>query len=156
MSQSKHNPQSERGYTVVRAGWPVGPWDFETDRTAWKDEATGLDCLIVRSTIGALCGYVGIGPDHPWHGLNWSDIEDRYGVDVHGGLTFTAAGDDLIRDARMWWIGFDCGHCMDATPGLLAVGLCAVDSTAYRDMEFVKAETAKLAGQIAAGKAPDR
>jgi len=32
-------------------------WENEPNRKHFVDEATGLDCLIVRSPTNALCGY---------------------------------------------------------------------------------------------------
>lgn len=52
---------------------PAGPWDAEPDKVQWIDEETGLDCLIVRNRLGALCGYVGVGPDHPYHGIEYNE-----------------------------------------------------------------------------------
>lgn len=54
---------------VDKTGWGPGPWNDEPDKRQWQDEATGLPCLIVRGPVGALCGYVGVPPDHPAYGL---------------------------------------------------------------------------------------
>src|SRR5690606_28176723 len=54
-----------------RTGWPSGPWDGEPDKAVWVDETTGLDCMIVRGPVGALCGYVGVKEGHPWHGRSY-------------------------------------------------------------------------------------
>jgi hypothetical protein len=54
---------------------------------------------------------------------------------------------------RVWWLGFDCAHCYDLSPGLRrmldehGVGSRLRDET-YRDIEFVKAEIASLAKQL--------
>jgi hypothetical protein len=56
--------------------YPAGPWDNEPDKAQWIDEATGLDCLIVRNKMGSLCGYVGVASDHPWHGKAYSECMD--------------------------------------------------------------------------------
>jgi hypothetical protein len=54
--------------------WPAGPWLEEPDKIQWIDEATGLDCLIVRqSESGHLCGYAGVPPGHPLHGAPHSE-----------------------------------------------------------------------------------
>jgi hypothetical protein len=128
---------------------PRGPWDDEPDKAQWIDEATGLDCLIVRNPIGALCGYVGVPENHPWHGKDYSDClrpdcdsDDSWshydhspgaGVDVHGGLTFAAAchpseeGEshgichvpEPGRPDNVWWFGFDCAHAYDLAPGMV-------------------------------------
>lgn len=46
--------------------WGNGAWVDEPDKAQWRDEATGLPCLLVRNQLGALCGYVGVYPDHPY------------------------------------------------------------------------------------------
>lgn len=56
-----------------RAKWGAGPWSNEPDKAQWTDAATGLPCLIVRNRLGALCGYVGVATDHPWHGKSYHD-----------------------------------------------------------------------------------
>ena len=57
-------------------------------------------------------------------------------VDVHGGLTFSAAG----KTDGMWWLGFDCAHCDDSS---------YPDSPNYRDQPYVEAECRALAEQLA-------
>lgn len=130
--------------TVDKTCWRDGPWRDEPDKAQWVDERTGLDCLIVRGPVGALCGYVGVGPDHPWHGRDYSegtpteDEPDGYyaedcpalALDVHGGITYAARcreGDDESvgvchvplpgRPTNVWWFGFDCAHAWDIAPG---------------------------------------
>ena len=56
---------------VKRNGWAAGPWDGEADRIEWR--SNGVPCLIVRNSIGALCGYAAVTPDHPWYGKDYSD-----------------------------------------------------------------------------------
>jgi hypothetical protein len=52
--------------------WGEGPWQNEPDRLEWTDQETGLHCLIIRTNIsGSLCGYVGVEPSHPAHGLDY-------------------------------------------------------------------------------------
>lgn len=59
-------------YTVDKSTWGPGPWQSEPDKLQWKDEATGLACLIVRSDVsGSLCGYVGVPSTHPAYGLSY-------------------------------------------------------------------------------------
>ena len=82
-----------------KAEWPHGPWTDEPDKVQWIDEATGLDCLIVRNGSGALCGYVGVAPEHPLHGVDYDDDAcPRF--DVHGGLTFA---DSCTEPTRELW-----------------------------------------------------
>jgi hypothetical protein len=90
----------------------AGKWGQEPDKLEWTDYITGLECLIVRNPMGALCGYVGVPIGHPWYGLGYSsdwcpqDCPERYSYGdgemsscythspesqtrVHGGLTFS-------------------------------------------------------------------
>jgi hypothetical protein len=85
--------------TVDKSTWPRGAWDQEPDKVQWIDEATGLDCLIVRNGGGALCGYVGVGPSHPSHQQDYNDVD----VDVHGGLTFSDTCADASRENFVRW-----------------------------------------------------
>lgn len=57
---------------VDRTGWGDGAWNSEPDKIEFRDETTGYPCLIVRNRSGALCGYVGVPPQHPLHGLEYS------------------------------------------------------------------------------------
>jgi hypothetical protein len=142
-----------------------GPWTDEPDKAQWVDEATGLDCLIVRNRLGALCGYVGVPPEHPAHGKDYYDMPD---IEVHGGLTYAdrcqeGAEEHGIchvpepgRPADVWWFGFDCGHCWDLVPGIAdalgSIGRSPYrgDREVYRDFTYVQAEVAQLARQLAA------
>lgn len=129
------------------------PWNAEPDKAQWIDEATGLDCLIVRGPLGALCGYVGLPPNHPWHGTD----ADHVDAAVHGGLNYAApcqehAGERAIchvpepgRPADVWWLGFDCAHAGDLNP---ITGPITGDEV-YRDFAYVQAEVARLAAQLA-------
>lgn len=122
---------------VDKSQWARGEWDSEPDKVQWSDQSTGLPCLIVRGPAGALCGYVGVAPAHPWHGRHYDDCklyavpEGEYDPeaypDVHGGLTF-AGGCSHGEPARsichtpspgepddIWWLGFDCSHSGDLT-----------------------------------------
>lgn len=119
------------------------PWLTEPDREEWTS-AGGSKCLIRRGYFGAWCGYVGIDPGHPWHGLGLFDIP----AIVHGGCAWSGP---LGPEGSQWWIGFDCGHAWDIQPGLLA--LCP-DHTwpgcEYRDLAYVRRETNELAAQTEA------
>ncbi len=159
---------TERTWTFVnRDGWPSGGWDSEPDKVQWIDSATGLDCLIHRNPSGALCGYVGVPPGHPYHGKHYQDIAywdeeaDRpAGPRPHGGLTFaegcgesdesTGRGICHIpepgRPADVWWLGFDCAHCDDLVPG---EAFRYTRAGIYRDMAYVKQEVAGLAADVA-------
>lgn len=195
---------------------PEGPWTDEPDKAQWIDEATGLDCLIVRNGMGTLCGYVGVDEDHPFFGVGYSqcmqgceekpytapgdgsldgypgaseamaglaalmgdrtytdcwDHSPEAAVSVHGGLTYSGfcqerdnPGEGIChvpadgRPAKVWWLGFDCGHYRDLTPQLLALSMQRnfeypftdprEQGNVYRDLEYVKAEVTSLAAQL--------
>lgn len=158
---------------IDKNGWGAGPWQMEPDRVLWTDPATGLVCLLRRSNpdLGNWCGYVGVGAAHPAHGKSYDEVE----VDVHGGLTYSAACDgDEQRGVchvpspgepdSLWWLGFDCGHFSDLMPAMAArLGSLTDDARlldalqghdpfeVYRDdLAYVRGETLGLAEQLAA------
>lgn len=118
--------------TIDKTGWGEGPWTWEPDKVQLADEATGLPCLIRRSpSAGSLCGYVGVPEGHPWHGLDYGEID----AEVHGGLTFAGACDGDEADGIC--------HKPDAVvPSVLGGGV-------YRDLDYVRREVASLARQAA-------
>jgi hypothetical protein len=155
--------------TIDKSDWFEGPWKNEPDKLQWQDEATGLPCLIVRNGAGALCGYVGVTEGHPFFEKHYDEAKLPSGeyMDVHGGLTFTdfcdprAGGEDHLichvpapgEPDHVWWLGFDCAHSGDLSPGLqhrLSEGLRIAmrDFETYKDIDYVKAECAKLAAQL--------
>lgn len=102
--------------TRDKSKWGQGPWQEEPDKAQWVDEATGLDCLIVRGPSGALCGYVGVPESHPWHGKDygactaaepceesWCDHRPESHIEVHGGLTFSDACHEPTRENWEKW-----------------------------------------------------
>lgn len=148
--------------------WPPGPWDDEPDRIEWRQEGSPLPRLMVRGPMGAWCGYVGLPEGHPLHGRKaWgtggndeqtSDIVDS--LNVHCGITYADACAGNIchvpspgEPDHVWWLGFDCAHARDVTPGLLRIGgrdFPAFEGSRYRDVWFVSHEVEKLALQLEA------
>lgn len=153
-------------------GIEEGPWTGEPDKAQWVDRATDLDCLIVRTRAGALCGYVGIPSTHRLHGADYDDVD----VDVHGGLTFSDLCDEDRpegichvplpgRDPNVWWLGFDCAHAFDVMPAFEETMRKVRAETApifasmpelpswpgdtYKDFPYVIAEVTRLAAQLA-------
>ena len=136
--------------------WGPGPWQHEPDRIQWTSP-TGFVCLALRTSLGAWCGYVGVPPAHPWHGHQGDDDAGGSAV-VHGGLTFAvdcrpvhSEGHPMDRICHvaedgqpdhLFWLGFDCAHAGDLTPG---GGRYPRES--YRDAPYVKAQCEELAAQ---------
>lgn len=134
-----------------------GPWQDEPDKIQWIDPDTDLDCLISRGPSGALCGYVGVPPGHPWHGMDY----EKPDVEVHGGLTYAASCDEgghichvpaPGRPSDVWWLGFDCAHLGDLCPRYMDLSGWPKHSPreTYCDVAYVQAEVTKLARQVAA------
>ena len=80
----------------------------------------GYDYLITFNDMGFRCGYVAISPDHPFYNKNltgYSDNEEDFLIDVHGGITFFekhSMAELLVKHpCEDKWIGFDCGHAGD-------------------------------------------
>jgi len=158
-------------HVVPRDGWPAGPWDGEPDR--WEGRHAGFPILVVRAHLGALCGYVGVPPGHPWHGVDYNGVEALSSPDVHGGLTYSNSCQlegPICHVAKpgepdaVWWLGFDCNHSGDLAPGMRAgeagrihrkvnaeYGL--VDRDVYRPLAYVQEQTRQLADQAAAAAA---
>jgi hypothetical protein len=150
-----HHPE------LNKAGWEnsPGPWVDEPDKAQWVDETTDLDCLIVRNGGGALCGYVGLPPGHPLHGVDYGD-ERMPALDVHGGLTFAALCHESPlgegygvchrpepgRPDAVWWLGFDAAHAGDLSPAYRSYPF---ETDTYRDLEYVRGQCADLARQLA-------
>lgn len=132
-----------------------GPWSDEPNKIQWVDAATKLPCLIVRGGVGALCGYAGIYPTHPYHHRDYDQVE----VDVHGGLTFSDSCRHSKDEAQgvchvpepgtsgdVWWFGFDCAHCYDLAPSMSSLGF--TERGTYRDVAYVAAQVTSLAAQL--------
>lgn len=167
-------------HNTDKADWPRGPWDDEPAKGQWIDADTDLDCLIVRNPMGALCGYVGVPPGHPLHGVGYNACRGLASCDgdpivcscrldlelnVHGGLTFSDScqtHDDPARGvchvpepgrpADVWWLGFDCAHAGDMVPRMDYT--IDVDSR-YRDWRYVEREVTNLARQVAETEAQE-
>lgn len=151
---------------IDRTNWLSGEWDGEPDRISWINEEVGYPCIIRRGPTGAWCGYVGIPKDHPLHGKDYDKIynyetEEGVDIEIHRGLTFSdeCSGDHITgvchdkTDDDVWWFGFDCAHGGDLMPAFLHIYKNAgvdikVIGDSYKNVEYVKSETEKLAKQL--------
>lgn len=125
---------------------PPAPWLTEPNELEWTDDATGYPCRMVRNSMGAWCGYVGIPEGHPWFGKKYNDpvkvskavLERPLDVDKVGVFNLFLGDVDMEErtiaialavdvhgglnfaeeDDDRWWFGFDCGHAFDLSPGL--------------------------------------
>jgi hypothetical protein len=156
-----------RNDALNRDRWVPGEWQGEPDKVQWIDDATGLDCLIVRNRLGALCGYVGLPPGHPMYGQDYDNVRGADGdwPNVNGGLTFAGPcmeSDDPAqgvchvpvegRPDNVWWVGFDCAHAYDWVPGM---GEHSFGDSTYKSLRWVESETRSLARQMAVAGGDD-
>jgi len=75
----------------------------EADKIAWRDPATGYECIVLRDVEQRfLRGYVGIPPSHPLYGYSHDAIPADLGIEIHGGLTYGAACE--VPAQRETWI----------------------------------------------------
>jgi hypothetical protein len=116
----------------------------EHERLPWR---------IIQTGLGHLCGYVGIPECHlsakqqsefvsPCSGAKHDVTYDWWndkGIEVHGGLTFSQAGDGDLWPEGYYWLGFDCAHrCDDPRFG-----------GTPKDADYVERECLSLARQVA-------
>lgn len=147
---------------VDKTGWPPGAWHDEPDRIQWKT-AAGLPGLLVRHRrLGHLCGYAAVPAGHPAYGSGYDAVD----VQVHGGLTYAdrCEADGPIchvpepgQPDDVWWLGFDCAHAGDRSPGQEAImrglelpNLPPWYVEGYRDVAYVRGEVEQLAHQLVA------
>lgn len=138
-----------------------GPWKTEPHRVEFRH--AGLDCLMVRTAMGAWCGYVGVPKAHADFGKEYGALED---IDVHGGLTYGRECQGVVchavdnDDTARWWFGFDCAHFCDTVPKIEGL-MASMKPTffeghtwapKYRDLAYVRAEVESLANQLARRK----
>lgn len=89
----------------------------------------GYHCHIKRNPgLGILLGYVQVLSKAPEEPLNLN-------LDCHGGLTFE--GESEGQDG--YWIGFDCGHCVDLMPWV---------HRTYKSIDFVQRNIEGLVDQL--------
>jgi len=147
-------------------------WNNRDKKVSWTAPVTDLPCIVTRGDLGNLCGYVGVEPDHPWHGKSYLDISSE--ITVHGGVTYSApcqeGYDPSIgvchtpekgKTDDVWWFGFDCAHANDLVPTFLTTfrgsplgvdfpeaAATIINSGIYRDLRYVQDECAMLAHQL--------
>lgn len=135
---------------VDKCEWPnLGNLHTEPDKAQWVDEQTGLDCLAVRNRrLGHWCGYVGVPESHHYFGKDYDEVD----ADVHGGLTFADVCQENDKEhgichipehgrpEKVWWLGFDCAHLNDVSPGI-ASALPTTDRTRTWNISRASART---------------
>ncbi len=142
---------------IDKSGWGDGPWQDEPDYERYVLQ--GFPCVIMRSIVGMLCGYVAVPSVHPWYRLSPEELPVR----VHGGCEFRKYGNDQwlrSEEDDVAWFGFSCSHLGDYLPvdGLVRRELRRADPDKwemdlvpnhyveknYKTIDFVRKEVAKL------------
>ena len=167
----EHHDACESKKAEVRARGFGGEWVDEPNRLNWSH--AGLDCMLVRHpSLLHWCGYVGVKPDHPCFEQGYDAVQsgvydyDKHDyttpaivpdLEVHGGLTYAKECQGHICHIsdgpdKTWWLGFDCAHGGDASPGgwRKEYPFTPSQHETYKYMEYVKRETEGLADQLAA------
>lgn len=105
-------------------------------------------CLIRRNS-GNLCGYCGVSSESPYY------KNDSFDLCAHGGITYncsTVPGISPDIFPGIYWFGFDTSHCGDMLVFSLTMGngsfFGSKDFGSYRDFEYVKKQTKRLAKQL--------
>lgn len=108
----------------------------------------GFEWEVTSNRMGFRCGYVRIPAGHPWHGVDYDNIEPY--PEVHGGLTFAEPDTDCGKggEDNAWWLGFDCAHAGDAPdPDLPGAQAAYHLFGTVKTTSYVAAECRKLAEQ---------
>ena len=98
---------------------------------------SGLDAVIVMTSMGHRCGYVGVKRQSDLFGKDYNDIDS---IDVHGGLTYSGCDGEYPVESELWWFGFDTAHCGDSQemggqPLEYCVDQCELRAGQLNDME---------------------
>jgi hypothetical protein len=137
-------------------------WEREPDMDAW--EHAGLKCYARRHPqLRAWCGYVAVPEGHPLHGRTVIEAccaEPE--IQVHGDVSWSGRLEDVAPGA--WLIGWDAMRGYDYIPGMRDIYMPDIATgeggtpASYRTLDYVRAETSRLAEQLAAmlGEPPTR
>lgn len=141
----KHKKECDARRKLIKEG----EWSKEEDRVQWEHK--GFDCLIIRNPLSfVLCGYVGVPKTHSYFKKSYSDIDE---ISVHGGLTYAnecmghiCHNPNTGLHDSVWWLGFDCAHGYDISPGFDFI----MPDAKYRNIAYLKKEVNELAEQLEA------
>ena len=152
-------------------------WQVRGEGATWEGTFEGLPVVMRRHVKGEhWLGWVQVPEYHKWHGkslhicTNWPQCapEDlgqlalkvmaeqlvwkcdhrlyrQLRETVHGGVTFAGK----IEGKDGWWLGFDCGHLGDLSPGILKLPkIRSAKLPPYRSAQFARQELQKLAQAV--------
>ena len=117
------------------------PWHGKGYNAKVKVPQSVIDREIDIDKIGAinmLCANTG--------GIEDQLLDMVLAVDVHGGLTYSGKSKPTHDPDGLWWIGFDCAHAGDLSPGYPN----NFGDETYKNIDYVEGECCNLAKQLAA------
>lgn len=141
-----------KGRYVDRTGWEPGPWDDEDD--LYYLSVHDVPCVIGRTPMGNLNGYVAVPRSHRWWGKYPDDIEELADFNLtFAGYRHEAMYADLPSFGDAWWFGFDHLHLLDLAPGMPsmgdALGARLGMQPTYKTVHYVLVEVTRLAEVVA-------
>jgi hypothetical protein len=120
-----------------------GPWIKDKQLhpdASYSFEHKGLQCEVKCMGDYNWNGYVTVPNTHKAY--NKDHNNDLYHIDVHGGVTYGKTNEDGTT------YGFDTAHGGDISHFDILMGDINKEGATYKDFDFVKAETIKLAEQL--------
>ncbi|MBX7502172.1 hypothetical protein K3181_12035 [Qipengyuania sp. YG27] len=171
-----HEVRPEQLYIIKdRRPRGQGPWSNEQfDKIAWRDAATGLDCILLRQASGVWGGFVAVERGHPLYGyredaipasagltphrgIDYAEICSRYEPEAvrvcharigeRGSLRNTPGAEDQTADDA-WWFGFAADKPGDLVPSGSKPVLAREEGEVYRGIDYMYEETIALARQL--------
>jgi len=115
----------------------------------------GLRCVVILSTtLGHRCGYVGVPKDNPLFEKDYREID--FLIEVHGGLTYSGGGNESKYPVKsdLWWFGYDCAHSGDGKdllnckPEVLKLEIKFPTGGVVRTLDYCITECERMAEQI--------
>ena len=128
------------------------------------EEYKGYKYVVIGTSMGHRCGYVGISTDNELYGVDYCNLQ----LNVHGSLTYSENSESnypIKTEEKLWWIGFDCAHYMDGKDfdlikelndintynQLVRIGILSSADNVVRSFAYVEKECMNLIDQIVIG-----
>lgn len=142
-----------------KQSFPPGKWLNEPDLCYWEHK---LPCLAIRDMgMGSWKGFVAVDGYHPYCSVPIDaliKIPNAMEIffSVHGGLSGAGKLPAKYKEfaKNFWWIGIETSHGGDLQPLLKLEGSEAdvakmTSNQTYKDLQFIRRETNKLANLLA-------
>ncbi len=142
-----------------KQNFPPGKWLNEPDLVYWEHK---LPCLAIRDMgMGCWKGFVAVDGYHPYCNVAIDALIKIPNVmeiffSVHGGLSGAGRLPAKYKEfaKNLWWIGIETSHGGDLQPLLKLEGTEAdvakmTSNQTYKDLQFIRRETNKLANLLA-------